>query len=1359
MGDAGAITCLGVCYKNGTGVAKDEKKAAELYAKAADMGNADAIVNLGICYEYGTGVTKDEKKAAELFANAADMGAANAVAILGICYEHGTGVTKDEKKAAELYAKAADMGNADAMVKLGICYEYGTGVAKDEKNAAELYAKAADMGNARAILNLGLCYDYGTGVAKDEKKAAELYAKAADMGNARAIVNLGICYEYGTGVAKDEKKAAELYAKAADMGNARAILNLGLCYDYGTGVAKDEKKAAELYSKAADMGNAGAIVNLGVCYEHGTGVAKDEKKAAELYAKAADMGNARAILNLGLCYEYGTGVAKDEKKAAELYAKAADMGNTGAIVNLGVCYEYGTGVAKDEKKAAELYAKAADMGNTGAIVNLGVCYEHGTGVTKDEKKAAELYAKAADMGNANAIAILGLCYEYGTGVAKDEKKAAELYAKAAGIGNANAIVDLGVCYEHGTGVAKDEKKAAELYTKAADRGNTNAMMNLGVCYCDGTGVAKDEKKGAELFAKAADMGNARAIMCLAVCYKYGTGVTKDEAKAAELYIQAANMGDIAAIRNLAEWLGNFTETEQAYRKAVELLMAQIPSQNGDPEYILGTIYQSDRAAVHDEKRAIHYFELSMLHGNQDAIIALAYCYQYGVGVVKNPRKGFSLLKKFSEKGDKLAELVLGVFYEHGFGTAKSFRRAVQIYQKYIGNPIDTLTDGANFLLGCCYYHGIGVVRDEEKALQLFNRSSNTAAKEYTRAITQKVPDANITLSRLYSKNELPLLPKNMRRAYTFCRQAYETSNRTQYGAELADFYLYGNSVRRSLRKAYKLCTADDSFLGRLRLGEFLYCGSACARDGMEAVRLFMDAIQEKESSEALVYLGLCYLNGNGVRQDWEEAKKHFGDAARKQDEFGGHGMMLRALVLLGKNISAKEQEEACAQLQQAAEINRQLVPLQEYCGGSPTPARARRALTILQGQITLPYQRCLFLQRLWIACRLRSPELLCEPPEKVDLNISRLQEDLSQAKILIQAKDDLLFQRDMQVQQLMQEIRRYKNLESSMQKVGDMVQDISKQMDSVVITTEAIHKTTQKIAEELDFLVSFARNDLQDWLHREKADLAPKLLPDDDSNEETINHFVDKLCGYVESHVQTADELVARETEHLQLLFGAHWERFLPETRTALVSGEVLWHRCADITVDTFDFSGVCIAFTTALEAELRRVFFTGFLNYMVEHYGVPEKFSGFQVYQVWPEELLDTKYSDYARQKREGRSPAVHRVYQFSTGKLPYLFGKQKNAGRALLLEKLTEYLRSIVKKNCREKPVETFYIPSDPECFVNRCDVVRRNYRNKAAHVAVMSKEQAEACCASVIGRVDAFRHQATIKGLLMQLYDHLE
>ena len=56
---------LSVCYRNGIGCAKDEKKAVELYTKAADMGNVNAIYNLGVCYQHGTGCAKDEKKAVE----------------------------------------------------------------------------------------------------------------------------------------------------------------------------------------------------------------------------------------------------------------------------------------------------------------------------------------------------------------------------------------------------------------------------------------------------------------------------------------------------------------------------------------------------------------------------------------------------------------------------------------------------------------------------------------------------------------------------------------------------------------------------------------------------------------------------------------------------------------------------------------------------------------------------------------------------------------------------------------------------------------------------------------------------------------------------------------------------------------------------------------------------------------------------------------------------------------------------------------------------------------------------------------------------------------------------------------------
>ena len=57
--DASAQYNLGLCYANGTGVAKDEEEAVKWYRKAADQNLAEAQYNLGYCYANGQGVAKD----------------------------------------------------------------------------------------------------------------------------------------------------------------------------------------------------------------------------------------------------------------------------------------------------------------------------------------------------------------------------------------------------------------------------------------------------------------------------------------------------------------------------------------------------------------------------------------------------------------------------------------------------------------------------------------------------------------------------------------------------------------------------------------------------------------------------------------------------------------------------------------------------------------------------------------------------------------------------------------------------------------------------------------------------------------------------------------------------------------------------------------------------------------------------------------------------------------------------------------------------------------------------------------------------------------------------------------------------
>ncbi len=71
QGDAYAQCNLGMCYANGTGVAKDESEAVRYFRLGAQQGNATAQCNLGACYDNGTGIAKDEREAVRYYRLAA----------------------------------------------------------------------------------------------------------------------------------------------------------------------------------------------------------------------------------------------------------------------------------------------------------------------------------------------------------------------------------------------------------------------------------------------------------------------------------------------------------------------------------------------------------------------------------------------------------------------------------------------------------------------------------------------------------------------------------------------------------------------------------------------------------------------------------------------------------------------------------------------------------------------------------------------------------------------------------------------------------------------------------------------------------------------------------------------------------------------------------------------------------------------------------------------------------------------------------------------------------------------------------------------------------------------------------------
>lgn len=238
--------------------AEAEKKVAALQ-EAADGGDVEALVELAGCYANGTGVERDDARAAALYGRAADAGSAEAAYKLGWCYDTGFGVARDLARALALYTRAGDAGCAPALFNAAVCYYNGDGAAPDQARAAELYARAAALGHTKAMKNLAVCYSKGTGVPRDDARALALWQQAADAGDAGAMFDLALCYAHGTGVAPDPQRAIVLYQAAADLGNVNAIFNLGVCYDNGDGVPQDKKKALELFRKAAALGDFEAL--------------------------------------------------------------------------------------------------------------------------------------------------------------------------------------------------------------------------------------------------------------------------------------------------------------------------------------------------------------------------------------------------------------------------------------------------------------------------------------------------------------------------------------------------------------------------------------------------------------------------------------------------------------------------------------------------------------------------------------------------------------------------------------------------------------------------------------------------------------------------------------------------------------------------------------------------------------------------------------------------------------------------------------------------------------------------------------------------------------------------------------------
>ncbi|MFQ5983970.1 MAG: tetratricopeptide repeat protein [Alphaproteobacteria bacterium] len=159
QGDAEAQYLVGVMRDHGQGVARNYRKAAEWYRKAADQGHTLAQFNLGFLYYNGTSADGDPIPqsyiaAAAWLGKAAESGLTMAQALLGWMYFRGVGVARDYEQAMAWTRKAAYQGIAQAQYNAGLMYARGQGVPQDSVMAFAWLSVAADKGYPGAVQNL-----------------------------------------------------------------------------------------------------------------------------------------------------------------------------------------------------------------------------------------------------------------------------------------------------------------------------------------------------------------------------------------------------------------------------------------------------------------------------------------------------------------------------------------------------------------------------------------------------------------------------------------------------------------------------------------------------------------------------------------------------------------------------------------------------------------------------------------------------------------------------------------------------------------------------------------------------------------------------------------------------------------------------------------------------------------------------------------------------------------------------------------------------------------------------------------------------------------------------------------------------
>lgn len=482
----------------------------------------------------------------------------------------------------------------------------------------------------------------------------------------------------------------------------------------------------------------------------------------------------------------------------------------------------------------------------------------------DFKNAAIYYHKAIDNGIL-AYTALGDTYDY----RHQYKKSFDTYLKGTEEGEIESFVRLAYCYQNGHATKENIGKAIEYYTKASNMGSALASRNLGDLYYFDMPIKESEteniKSAVKFYERAFYLGDIQIAKKIGFIYLNDKELANID-KAIEWYEKGLSLGDKSLNFDLAYVYLNDRFIPSDYEKGLSYLADGVKSNDPECLYLQARIYESGWYGVEaDEKKYLHYLKKAASLFQDDALLDLGYYYYQK--------------EKYDEALDCFAICELdyvGVYWCIAtiYETKKAdYKNALFYYQMAMKMEFpDAIERIAEAYLG----DELGLEKNEEVALKLFKKAAKlgNAAAQYNLGMAYACGYYGLTADQ--------------KKAIYWLKKSVNGEN-PMACLQMGLYYFYTVKTDSAYKKAFSLFT-DAYNLGEdqaiVNIGLCYLQGNGIEENKKKAVKCFKEAAEKSNSGVAYYNLGICYENGFGVKKNYEKAIEMYGKAVENGESAG-----------------------------------------------------------------------------------------------------------------------------------------------------------------------------------------------------------------------------------------------------------------------------------------------------------------------------------------------------------------------------------------------------------------------------------------------------------------------------------------